>query len=63
MVLSELSGRANILYKTREFGLDTELNKQQIETLLDELKRLGLWTDEMRMRCELYAGYLNRHLL
>ncbi|MBV8452250.1 MAG: citramalate synthase [Deltaproteobacteria bacterium] len=40
VVLSELSGRANILYKTREFGLDTELNKQQIETLLDELKRL-----------------------
>jgi 2-isopropylmalate synthase len=40
VVLSELSGRANILYKTREFGLDTELNKQQVETLLDELKRL-----------------------
>jgi 2-isopropylmalate synthase len=40
VVLSELSGRANILYKTREFGLDAELDKQQIETLLDELKRL-----------------------
>jgi 2-isopropylmalate synthase len=40
VVLSELSGRANILYKTREFGLDTELNPEQIETLLDELKRL-----------------------
>jgi 2-isopropylmalate synthase len=40
VVLSELSGRANILYKTREFGLDTELNKRQVETLLDELKRL-----------------------
>jgi 2-isopropylmalate synthase len=40
VVLSELSGRANILYKTREFGLDTELDKHQIETLLDELKRL-----------------------
>jgi len=40
VVLSELSGRANILYKTREFGLDTELNKQQVETLLNELKRL-----------------------
>jgi 2-isopropylmalate synthase len=40
VVLSELSGRANILYKTREFGLDTELNKQQVATLLGELKRL-----------------------
>ncbi|SRR5579875_3416863 len=40
VVLSELSGRANILYKTREFGLKTELNKQQVETLLNELKRL-----------------------
>ena len=40
VVLSELSGRANILYKTREFGLDTDLNRQQVETLLDELKRL-----------------------
>jgi 2-isopropylmalate synthase len=40
VVLSELSGRANILYKTREFGLNADLNKQQVETLLDELKRL-----------------------
>jgi 2-isopropylmalate synthase len=40
VVLSELSGRANILYKTREFGLDTALKKEQVETLLDELKRL-----------------------
>jgi 2-isopropylmalate synthase len=40
VVLSELSGRANILYKTREFGLDTDLNKQQIEAMLNELKRL-----------------------
>jgi 2-isopropylmalate synthase len=40
VVLSELSGRANILYKTREFGLYTQLDKQQVETLLDELKRL-----------------------
>jgi 2-isopropylmalate synthase len=39
VVLSELSGRANILYKTREFGL-AELTNEQIETLLEELKRL-----------------------
>jgi 2-isopropylmalate synthase len=40
VVLSELSGRANILYKTREFGVDKELTNDQIKTLLDELKRL-----------------------
>jgi 2-isopropylmalate synthase len=40
VVLSELSGRANILYKTREFGVDAEFTNEQIETLLEELKRL-----------------------
>ncbi|HKV55451.1 MAG TPA: citramalate synthase [Candidatus Binataceae bacterium] len=40
VILSELSGRANILYKTREFGLDAQLDKRQIESLLNELKRL-----------------------
>jgi 2-isopropylmalate synthase len=40
VLLSELSGRANILYKGREFGLDRELTKEQIETLLEQLKQL-----------------------
>jgi 2-isopropylmalate synthase len=40
VLLSELSGRANILYKTREFGLGAELTPDQIDTLLEELKRL-----------------------
>jgi 2-isopropylmalate synthase len=40
VVLSELSGRANILYKTREFGVDAELSNEEIEALLEELKRL-----------------------
>jgi len=40
VLLSELSGRANILYKTREFGLDRELTQAQIETLLEQLKHL-----------------------
>ena len=40
VLLSELSGRANILYKTREFGMESELTKEQIAMLLDELKRL-----------------------
>ncbi len=40
VLLSELSGRANILYKTREFGLETDLSPEQMGSLLDELKRL-----------------------
>ena len=40
VLLSELSGRANILYKTREFGLGADLSPDQIDTLLEELKRL-----------------------
>jgi 2-isopropylmalate synthase len=40
VLLSELSGRANILYKTREFGMRSELTPEQLDRLLDELKRL-----------------------
>jgi 2-isopropylmalate synthase len=40
VVLSELSGRANILYKAREFGLRVEPDNEKIKALLDELKRL-----------------------
>ncbi len=40
VLLSELSGRANILYKIREFGLGSELSPEQIDKLLEELKRL-----------------------
>ena len=40
VLLSELSGRANILYKTREFGVDGDLTKEQTAALLEELKRL-----------------------
>ena len=40
VVLSELSGRANILYKSKEFGLDIEPSNEKIGVLLDELKRL-----------------------
>jgi 2-isopropylmalate synthase len=40
VVLSELSGRANILYKAREFGLRVEPSNEKIGLLLDELKRL-----------------------
>jgi len=40
VVLSELSGRANILYKAREFGIRIEPDNEKIKTLLDDLKRL-----------------------
>jgi 2-isopropylmalate synthase len=40
VVLSELSGRANILYKSKEFGLEVEPSNEKIGVLLDELKRL-----------------------
>ncbi len=40
VLLSELSGRANILYKSKEFGLEIESSNEKIGHLLDELKRL-----------------------
>jgi 2-isopropylmalate synthase len=40
VVLSELSGRANIAYKAKEFGLELDTSNENIGVLLDELKRL-----------------------
>jgi 2-isopropylmalate synthase len=40
VLLSELSGRANIVYKAKEFGLDLNAANDKIPVLLDELKRL-----------------------
>jgi 2-isopropylmalate synthase len=40
VVLSELSGRANIAYKAKEFGLELDTSNENIGALLDELKRL-----------------------
>jgi 2-isopropylmalate synthase len=40
VLLSELSGRANIVYKAKEFGLELEAANDKIAVLLDELKRL-----------------------
>ncbi|HUO06348.1 MAG TPA: citramalate synthase, partial [Candidatus Binataceae bacterium] len=40
VLLSELSGRANIAYKAREFGIDIGAADGKIPVLLDELKRL-----------------------
>ena len=41
VLLSELSGRANIVYKAKEFGLEIDTaSDDKIGALLDELKRL-----------------------
>ncbi len=40
VLLSELSGRANLVYKAREFGIDIDASSDKIQPLLDELKRL-----------------------
>src|SRR5208282_5455302 len=40
VLLSELAGRANIIYKLREFGIELNSDNEKIAVLLDELKRL-----------------------
>lgn len=40
VLLSELAGRANIVYKAREFGIDVTSDNDKIGVLLEELKRL-----------------------
>jgi 2-isopropylmalate synthase len=40
VLLSELAGRANIVYKAREFGIEIDAKNEKIGVLLDELKRL-----------------------
>jgi 2-isopropylmalate synthase len=40
VLLSELSGRANLIYKAREFGIELDPANDKIEPLLKELKRL-----------------------
>jgi 2-isopropylmalate synthase len=40
VLLSELAGRANIVYKAHEFGIDIDAGNEKIGVLLEELKRL-----------------------
>ncbi|HUY26049.1 MAG TPA: citramalate synthase [Candidatus Binataceae bacterium] len=40
VLLSELSGRANLIYKAREFGIEVDSANDKLEALLEELKRL-----------------------
>ena len=40
VLLSELAGRANLVYKAKEFGIDLERHEDKVPILLEELKRL-----------------------
>jgi 2-isopropylmalate synthase len=40
VVVSDLSGRANVLYKAREMGVDLSKDRPEVRTILAELKRL-----------------------
>ena len=40
VLVSDLSGRSNLLYKAQKFGLDLETNKPAVAALLQELKDL-----------------------
>jgi 2-isopropylmalate synthase len=40
VVLSELAGRANVLYKAKELGIELDGDNEKVARLLDELKRL-----------------------
>ena len=40
VVVSELSGRGNIIYKAREMGLDLPSRSEQVKRLLDQVKSL-----------------------
>ncbi len=40
VLLSDLSGRSNLVYKAREFGVDVEGKDPEVRALLDELKEL-----------------------
>lgn len=40
VLVSDLSGRSNVLYKAKEFGLDVESSDPAVKHILDEVKRL-----------------------
>jgi len=40
VLVSELSGKSNILFKAKEFGLDIKKDEKKISTILDKLKKL-----------------------
>ena len=40
MLVSDLSGRSNVLYKAKEFGLDIESADPAVKNILNEVKQL-----------------------
>jgi 2-isopropylmalate synthase len=40
VLVSDLSGRSNVVYKAKQFGLDVESADPAVKTILDEVKRL-----------------------
>lgn len=40
VLVSDLSGRSNVVYKAKEFGLDIDSADPAVKTILDEVKRL-----------------------
>jgi 2-isopropylmalate synthase len=40
IVVSELAGRSNILYKVQEFGLNVEMDREQARNVVDHIKEL-----------------------
>jgi len=40
VLVSDLSGRSNVVYKAKEFGLDVESSDPAVKMILDEVKRL-----------------------
>ncbi len=40
VLVSDLSGRSNVVYKAKQFGLDVENADPAVKTILDEVKRL-----------------------
>jgi 2-isopropylmalate synthase len=40
VLVSDLSGRSNVVYKAKQFGLDVESSDPAVKTILDEVKRL-----------------------
>jgi 2-isopropylmalate synthase len=40
VLVSDLSGRSNVVYKAKEFGIDVESSDPAVKTILDEVKQL-----------------------
>ena len=50
VVVSELAGRSNILYKVQEYGLDVDMDKDEARTLVATIKNLAWGTSFKTVR-------------